>query len=136
MPGGTVKILIAFAIMAALGAGQTARAEGPLPLKQGSYVREEVPCNEATNANRIYYENLEEGYGISWPHSACIITNVHQKGNVYYVTQKCIFKGIEGEITKHLKITIKNETSFSILNDADEQKRTKKREQAYRWCQD
>jgi hypothetical protein len=133
---GVVKALIALAIIAVLGVGQTARAEGPLPLKQGSYVREEVPCNEATNANRIYYENLEDGYGISWPHSACIITQVRKIDNVYYVTQKCVFKGIVGEITKHLTITIKNETSFSILNDADEQKMTKKKEQTYRWCKD
>jgi hypothetical protein len=136
MKSAVTRVLIALAIMAAFGAGQTARADGPLPLKQGVYVSEDVPCDRATNANRVYYEDLEEGYGISWPHSAFTITQVRKKGNIYYVTQQGIFKGVEGIVTKHMIITVKSETSFSILNDAEEQKRTKKKEHAYRWCQD
>jgi hypothetical protein len=128
-----VRVWIALVILAALGAGSTAGAEGPLPLKQGSYVLEGVPCAEATNANRIYYENLEEGYGISWPHSAGIITKVRKKGNVYYVTQEGEFKGVKGIVTMHLTISVKSETSFSILYDSLEPKKITR---AYRWCQD
>jgi hypothetical protein len=132
-----VKVLIASVIIIAAGAVvQTANAEGPLPIKPGIYVSEDVPCNEATNASRVYYELLEHGYGLSWPHSECTITNVHNKGNVYYVTQRCVFKGVKGEISKHMTIIVKSETSFSILNDAEERKRTKKKEHGYRWCQD
>ena len=137
MKSVVVRMLIALVIMAALVAGQTARADGPLPLKQGTYVAEGVlPCDRAGNAYRIYYEDLEEGYGFSWPHSACTITKVRNKGNVYYVTQKGIFKGVEGIVTVHLTITVKSETSFSIISNSLEPKNTKKKERAYRWCQD
>jgi len=119
--------------MVALGAGQTARGDGPLPLKQGTYVTEGVlPCARAGNAHRIYYEDLEEGFGLSWPHSACTITQVRNKGNVYYVTQQGIFKGVK-VVTSHLTISVKSETSFSILYDSLE---PKKKERAYCWCQD
>ena len=139
MKDGVVKALIALAIIAVLGVGQTARAEGPLPLKQGVYVREGVPCNEATNtsriADRVTYEN-QETYGFYFPHIdyGFDITQVRKIEGVYYVTLKGGFK--ERESTKHLTITIKNEKSFSILNDAEEQKRTNEKERRYRWCKD
>ena len=131
-----VRVLIALVIMAALGVGPTAAADGPIPLKQGVYVSEGVPCAGATNAHRVYYEKLEKGYGLSWPHTACEITQVQKKENVYYLTERCVFKGVEGILTKHLTIAVKGETSFSILYDSLEQKNTKKKERAYRWCQD
>jgi hypothetical protein len=130
------RVWIALVMMAALGAGPTAWADGPLPLKQGVYVLAGVPCDHATNASRITYENLEEGYGLSWPHSVCIITKVRKQGDVYYLTERGRFKGIEGEITAHLTLTIKSETSFSIIYDSLAPKKTRKKEKAYRWCQD
>jgi hypothetical protein len=136
MKGVMARVLIAFVIIVALGAVQTASADGPLPIKQGVYVSEGVPCNKATNANRVYYEALENGYGLSWPHSECKITHVRNKGNVYYITQRCGFKGVEGIIIKHMTITVKSETSFSILNDTEERKGAKKKEHVYRWCDD
>ncbi len=136
MTSVAARVLLALAMLAALGAGQTARADGPLPIKQGSYVQAEVPCNEASNASRIYYEKLEESYGISWPHSACTISQVSKKENVYYIIQKCVFKGIEGIVKKQMRIKVNSDTSFTILYNAEDQKWSKKKEQVYRWCQD
>jgi len=137
MKNVAAMVLMALAILAALGAGQTAGAEGPLPLKQGRYVLEGVPCDRGTTGDRLYYYVGDENdYCLGVPHGECKITQVRNQGNVYYVTLRCLVKGVKDISTKHWTISVKSPTSFSILNYPEEQKTKKKKEQVFRWCDD
>ncbi len=130
-----VRVLITFGIIVALGALQAASADGPLPLKQGRYVLEGVPCDRGYAGNTLhYYIGDENVYCIGVPHGEWKITQIHNNGNVYYVTLRSIYKGVDGIATEHRTISIKSPTSFSIHNYPEKQKRTMKKEQVFRWC--
>jgi hypothetical protein len=137
MKSVVVRVLIALVFMAALGAGQTSGADGPLPIKEGRYVLEGVPCDRGTTGDRLYYYAGDNNYYcIGIPHGECKIIQVYNKGNIYYVTLSCMARGVEGVFTDKKIISVKSTTSFSIYNYPYEQKKTKKKEQIFRWCDD
>lgn len=135
MKSASVKVLMVFVILTALSAAQTVIAGEPLPLKHGLYVPEDCPCESINNAMDLrYYSGKGLGMGSG---TKCTIINVRNNGNVYYITQKVIYEDkLEGTPAKTINetITIKNITAFSTPNDANEQKRTKKKETVYRLC--
>jgi hypothetical protein len=135
MKSAAVKVLMIFAVLSALCAAQTLSAADKLPLKQGLYVREGVPCESAPNADIINFW----GDGLGSAHVFGTITHMRKNGNVYNITQKMEgLGGVGGEGTYIEKSTIiiKSRMSFAFPNDKDEEKRTKKKETLYRWCSD
>lgn len=132
-----IRVLIAFGIMVALGAVETASATGPLPLKEGTYVLEGVPCDRGNAYNTLhYYIGDDNSYCIGVPHGEWKIIHVHNDGNVYYVKVHSIYKGVDGIATENRTILIKSATSFSIRNYPEKQKKSKQKEQVFRWCND
>ena len=137
MKSVVIRVLMAWGIMVASGAVQTAGAAGPLPLKEGTYVLESVPCDKRYAGNTLhYYQGDDNSYCIGVPHGEWKITRVHNNGNAYHVTLRCIYKGVEGIATEHRTIFIKSATSFSIPNYPEKQTKSKKKEQVFRWCDD
>ena len=137
MKSVVIRVLIALGIMVALGAMETASAAGPLPLKPGTYVLEGVPCDKGYAGNTLhYYLGDDNSYCIGVPHGEWKIIQVHNNGNIYHVTLRCIYKGVEGIATEHRTILIKSATSFSIRNFPEKPKNSKQKEQVFRWCDD
>ena len=132
-----VRVLITFGIMVALGNVPTASADGPLPLKQGRYVLEGIPCDRGNAGNTLhYYIGDENNYCIGVPHGEWQITQVHHNRNVYDITVQTIYKGVSGIATEHRTIIIKSTTLFSILNYPETQINSSKKGQVFRWCDD
>jgi hypothetical protein len=137
MKSVVISLLIAFGIMVASGAVETASAAGPLPLKPGTYVLEGVPCDKGYAGNTLhYYLGDDNSYCIGVPHGEWKITHVHNDGNVYYIKVRSMYKGVDGIATENRTILIKSATSFSILNYPEKQTKTKKKEHVFRWCDD
>jgi hypothetical protein len=137
MKSVVIRVLIALGIMAALGAVQTASAEGPLPLKEGRYVLEGVPCDKGNAYNTLhYYLGDDNSYCIGVPHGEWKIIHVRNNGNVYYVKLHSIYKGVDGIVTENRTILIKSATSFSIVNYPEKPTKSPQKEQVFRWCDD
>jgi hypothetical protein len=132
-----IWVLIALGIVVASGAVQTASAEGPLPLKQGRYVLEGVPCDKGYAYNTLYYYKGDENdYCIGVPHGEWKIIQIRNNGKVYHMKVKSIYKGVDGIATEHRTIIIKSATSFSIPNYPEKQTNSKEKAQVFRWCDD
>lgn len=137
MKSVVIRVLIALGIVVASGAVQTAGAAGPLPLKEGRYVLEGVPCDKGYAYNTLhYYLGDDNSYCIGVPHGEWKITQVQNNGNVYHVKLHSIYKGVDKIVKENRTILIKNATSFSIPNYPEKQTKTKKKEQIFRWCDD
>jgi len=129
-----VRMLIISLILTALGTAPTVQAaELKLPLQYGLYLPAGVECPKQgeTPASSLacYYHRQ----GLNIPRCRCQITQARNDGNVYHLTQKCLCRG-EDNLNITLTITIKSKTSFSLLNDEWEQKRTGKKETVYHYC--
>ena len=132
-----VRVLTALVVLAVLLPGQTARADGPLPLKPGIYVLAGVPCGGGTAADRLYYYLGDKNvYCFGIPHGECKITHVRNQGKIYYVTLQCLAKGVEGKFTWHWTITVKSPTSFSVREYPEKPTGAEKKERVFRWCDD
>ena len=118
-------MLLALIVLAAFDAAQLVNAADKLPLKQGLYVREGVPCDTAPNADIINYW----GEGLGSAHELGTIIKMRKKGNIYYISEKIQgLGGVGGEGTYIEKSTIiiKSRTSFVYGDGGD----------TYRWCSD
>jgi len=129
-----VMMSIGFVMLAALGATSTAEAREPkLPIQHGLYVAEGVECpkpGEMPASPQSCYYNSD---GLSIPRCKCKTTHISNNGSIYYFIQRCLCKG-EDVLTIKLTIKVHSMTSFSILNDENELKRTKKKEILYHYC--
>jgi hypothetical protein len=136
MKSVVARLVIAVITLAALGAGPAAGADKPLPLKEGRYVLKDVPCDRGISADTLhYYLGDNNNYCIGVPHGEWEITKVRNKGNVYYVTVRSIYKGVEGILAEHKTILVKSSTSFSVYNYPSAPK-GKKKPRIFRWCND
>ena len=129
-----VMMSIVIVMLSALCATSTAKANEPkLPIKHGLYVPEGIECPKPGEMPASSISCSYNGEGLSIPRCRCKTTQVSNNGNIYYLVQRCLCKG-EDILTIKLTIIINSITSFSILNDDEEQKITKKKEILYRYC--
>lgn len=134
MKSAVIRGSIIIGILAALSTAPPVKAgEAKLPLQHGLYVPEGVECPKPGQGPVPSESYIYHGEGLSFPRGRCKITQVRHQGNIYYLTQRCVCKG-EDIITFNMTLIIKSKTSFLIINDAEEQKRTKKKEILYRYC--
>lgn len=135
MKSVVIRVLTAWGIIIALGAMQTAGAAGPLPLKEGRYVLEGVPCDRGYADNTLhYYLGDNNSYCIGVPHGEWKIIQVRNKGNIYDVKLDSMYKGVDGIVKENRTILIKSPTSFSVRDYPAKQKKSEKKEQVFRWC--
>jgi len=116
MNSTAVKILLLLLILPLLfNAPALAAGESKLPLPYGLYMPEGADCpkpGETPDRSKACYYNEE---GLSFPLRRCKFLSLRNQGNVYYLTQRCMARG-EDYLTLDFTITIKNKTSFSLLN--------------------
>jgi hypothetical protein len=77
---------------------------------------------------------IDSGLGI--PHGEGKITRIGDQGNVYYVTLRCLVKGVKDPVTEPWTISVKSPTLFLVLNYPEEQKGAKRKNQVFPWCDD
>ena len=116
--------------------GKKSKVSDILPLKHGLYVEEDTPCEVVPRWGGRYYDGtgLNNGADVS-----ATIIKVHNEGNTYHITERFEYEGkMEGtpSSTEKETIVIKSQTSFSIPNNQEEQKRTGEKETVYRLCGD
>ncbi len=129
-----VRMLIILLILAASGTAPTAKAgDLKLPLQEGLYLPAGVKCPKPGETPVLSESLSYHGEGLSFHRCRCKFKEVRHEGNIYYLTQRCVCKG-EDMLTIKLTIIIKSRTSFLVLNDAEEQQRTKKKEILYHYC--
>jgi hypothetical protein len=135
MKSVVIAVLTVLGIIIASGAMQTAGAAGPLPLKEGRYVLEGVPCDRGYAGNTLhYYLGDDNSYCIGVPHGEWKIIQSHNKGNVYDIKVDGMYKGVDGIVKEKRTIIIKSPTSFAIRDYPEKQTKSKGKEQVFRWC--
>jgi hypothetical protein len=133
MRSSMLRVLVVIMMVGVICFAQTARAGEPLPLKHGLYVPAGVECAKWEDSDASYTYDGDQLYDINNAFSSII--KVKHKGDTYTFTVKWLSgMGAHNMGTEKWTIVIKNNTSFSKVNDEQETKLSGKRETVFRYC--
>jgi hypothetical protein len=101
--------------VAALGlfASTSAAAADLLPLAHGTYVRDGVPCREASNADTMSYWGGRNGLNIQ--QEDCTIRRVTRRGPIYSLGRRCRSIRFGGIRSDTISVRIHDRTAFTVI---------------------
>lgn len=106
--------LRAILIVAATCAASVALAADRLPLQTGVFVRADVVCKGASNADTLSYWG-EDG-GINDQQDRCTIQTLERRGDVYRLGQICEAIRFGGQFSRSTEVRVLGPARFEIEN--------------------